>query len=374
MIQFLNFFFESRLLALMIKEIRQILRNKQLLFILIYPPTLQLLIYGFALNPDVQNLRMGIVDYNNTFVSRELVSAFTGNQVFTVDSYSISPQTLGEQVRKGQVNLGLVIPEEFSRDIFQGKTSEFQVFIDGVDANTAGIANSYVRQITRNYSTRLLEEQKPILVESQVTFLYNPGLISSWFFVPGVIGIVLILTSSMVSSSAVSREKNLGTLEQLIMTPASPEEIILAKTIPLFTILMVDALLALGVGHLVFNIPIRGSLLLFLFFSGFYILIGISIGIIVGIISCNQRQVVLTLFFILLPLVQLSGAIAPIETMPTFFRYFTFLNPLRHYVTIVRGVLIKGIGIESLWLHATALIASAIALLALSINRFRRQL
>lgn len=372
--KFICHLFEGRFWALVVKEVNQILKNKQLLFLLIFPPTLQLVIYGFALNPDVQNLKMGIVDYANTSSSRELVSAFTENRTFVAEQYMTSEQALGRQVEQGKITAGVVIPPDFDRDLSQGQPTEIQVLIDGVDANTAGIANGYISQILNQYSRQQLSNQASTLVQPQVIFLYNPGLTSSWFFVPGVIGLVLTLISSLVSSVTVVREKDTGTLEQLLMTPAETWEILLAKIAPLFVLLMGDVILALSLGRLVFGVPFRGNLVLFLVLSGLYVFVGIGVGIMLATISRNQQQVVLTSFFINLPMIQLSGAISPIESMPQLLRYLSWLNPLRHYVEIMRGLLLKGVGLDVLWPNAIALGIFAIALLTISINKFRAQL
>ncbi|PSB24642.1 ABC transporter permease [Stenomitos frigidus] len=371
---FFKGFFDGRLMALVRKEINQILRDKQLLVLLIVPPTLQLLLYGFALNPDVQYLKLGVVDYANVSASRELVSALTENQIFVVDSYPATEQELSRQVETGKLTAGIVIPPEFRRDISQGKTAEIQAFIDGVDANTAGIANGYINQIIQQYSLNLSGTPLKPLVKPEVIFLYNPGLISSWFFVPGVMGFVLTLIGSLVSAVTVVREKDTGTLEQLLMTPAEAWEILLAKVVPLFVLLMGDVFLALSLGRVVFGLPFRGNLLLFIAMSGLYLFVGIGVGITLATISKSQQQVVLTAFFINLPMVQTSGAIAPIETMPTFFQVVSLLNPLRHYIAIVRGILLKGVGLEALWMHALALAVIAIVLLTVSVNKFRSQL
>jgi len=383
----LHHLLESRFWALVIKEINQILKNRQLLFLLLFPPTVQLLIFGFALNPDVQNLALGIVDYANTEISRELVSAFTENQIFVAEDYSLSQQTLGQQVQKGEITAGLVIPPDFDRDLRQGKTAEVQVLIDGVDANTAGIASGYINQIVNQYSRQLdasfgrgdfrddtRNNRAPPLVEPRVKFLYNPGLLSSWFFVPGVLGTVLLLTSTLVSSATVVREKDTGTLEQLLMTPAAGWEILLAKVVPLFVLLMGDVVLALSVARGIFGVPLRGSFLFFLGVSSLYVLVGIGIGILLATISRSQQQAQLTSFFVNLPLIQLSGAIAPVESMPLLLQYLARLNPLQHYVAITRGILLKGVGLATLWPNVLALSIFAAALLVLSINQFRAQL
>lgn len=364
----------SRFWALAIKEISQILRNKQLIFLLIFPPTIQLLIYGTALSPEVQNLKLGIVDYVNSHASRELVAAMTENHIFTPKNYLYDEQKLAEQVRLGEVTAGLVIPPEFDRRLNKGQTAEVQVLIDGVDANTAGIASGYITQIVNQYGRQLNPNPTPDAIDTEVAFLYNPGLISSWFFVPGVLGVVLTLTSSLVSSSAVVREKDTGTLEQLLMTPAAAWEILLAKIVPLFVLLIGDVFLALTVSKVIFNLPFRGNLLIFLLISSLYICVGIGVGILLATVSKNQQQVVLTSFFINLPLIQTSGAIAPIESMPAFFRYLSLLNPLRHYVTISRGFLLKGVGVLELWQNVLALALFAVLLLGFSIKMFRSQL
>lgn len=360
--------------ALAVKEIRQILRNKQLLFLLVFPPTIQLLIYGFALAPDVEMLRLSVLDYANSQTSRELVSALTENRLFIVNGYTFSETDLTQQVRQGDVTAGLIIPPNFERRLNQEQTAEVQVLIDGVDANTAGIASGYLSQILSQFNRRLSPEATPPLVNPEATFFYNPGLISSWFFVPGVIGLVLTLISSLVSSSAVVREKDTGTLEQLLMTPAEDWEILLAKLVPLFLLLMGDVVLALGVSKLVFDVPFRGNMIIFFLVSALYICVGISIGILLATISKSQQQVVLTSFFINLPLIQTSGAIAPVESMPLFFRYAAVLNPLQHYVAIARGFLLKGVGVAELWQHVLALALFAVILMGISIKKFRSQL
>ncbi|AFY78313.1 MAG: ABC transporter permease [Hydrococcus sp. C42_A2020_068] len=373
---FINKILNSRFWALAIKEINQILRDKSLIFFLLFPPTIQLLIYGFALNPDVQNLKLGIVDYAQTNESQELVFALTEktDNIFIADRYFLKEEELSERVREGKLTVGLVIPPDFQRKISQDRTAEIQVFIDGVDANTAGIANGYINQIIEQYNRNLESDRPEPLVDLQTTFLYNPGLISSWFFVPGMMGVIFTLISSLVSAGTVVREKDSGTLEQLLMTPAEAWEILLAKIVPLFVLLMGDVLLAVVVGRVVFRVPFQGNFLLFLVLSGLYIFVGIGIGIMLATISRTQQQAFLISFFINLPLIQLSGAIAPVESMPTIFQYLSFVNPLRHYVAIVRGILLKGIGLGALWQHAIVLLFFAVIILSVSISRFRRQL
>lgn len=367
-------FFDSRLWPLILKEIRQILKNKQIIFLLIFPPTVQLLVFGLALNPDVSNISLGVTDYSNSPDSRELVSTIVANGTFEMASYLPSAADIGQEVRKGKISTGLVIPPDFEQKIAKGEPAEVQVLIDGVDANTAGIASGYIGQIIRQYGRSLDSVERVQPVQTTVNFLYNPGLLSSWFFVPGVIGVVLTLTGSLVSSSTVIREKDVGTLEQLLMTPAAGWEILTAKVAPLFVLLMGDVLLASAIARIVFNLPFRSNYFLFLAASGVYVFVCIGIGIILATISKNQQQVILTSFFFNVPLIQLSGAIAPIESMPKFFRLLSFFDPLRHYVTIARSLILKGVGIGVLLPELGALVVFAVILLGISIRRFREQL
>ncbi len=377
MLRLLSRIQESRFWALVVKELHQIRKNKQLIFLLLIPPTLQLLIYGFALNPEVTRLPLGILDYSQTSISRELIAALTANEVFLERQYVMDENQLADLVSTGQVTAGVLIPPNFQEQIKRGSTAEIQVFIDGVDANTAGIASGYVSQIVNQF----VQARQPLppathipMINPEVAFLYNPGLRSSWFFVPGMIGVVLTLTGSLVSAVTVVKEKDSGTLEQLLMTPAAGWEILLAKIAPLFVLLMGDVVLALGVARGIFQVPFQGSLLLFFALSGLYICVGIGVGILLATISANQQQAVLTSFFFNLPLVQLSGAIAPIESMPDIIRYGSLINPLRHFITCARGILLKGVGISVLWPHILALLVIGGVLLTISTLQFRKQL
>lgn len=365
---------KNRLIALGIKETTQLLRNKELLFLLIFPPTIQLCLYGLILSPDVKHVKLGVVDQSNILASRELISAITENEVFTVKYYAKSQKDLGKLVQQGNISAGIFIPPEFSRNLHRDMPATVQILIDGVDAYTAGLASSYISQIVFEYNQKLLTNQKPDPIMPQIIYLYNPGLKSSWFFVLGVMGVILTFTSSLASSVESIREKDTGTLEQLLMTPASSLEILLAKILPLFILLMGTVLISLLVARLLFTVPFRGNILLFLILSAIYLVIGISIGLLIGTISETKQQAILSGFFVNLPMVILSGAITPLESMPAFFRYLTILNPLRHYITIIRGIILKGVGLKVLWINVLALLFFAVILLTISARRYRSQL
>ncbi len=370
----LDILLNSRLFALIIKEIRQILRNRQLIFLLLFPPTLQLLIFGLALSPDVKHLPLAVVDYNQTRESWELVSALKENEIFDFKGYQSDQVNLSQKVQQGKLSVGLIIPPDFQRQIKQGKTAEIQVLLDGVDANSAGIAQGYIKQIVNNYNQKIADVPIKPLITTQVIFLYNQGLTSSWFFVPGVIGLVLTLTGILISALTVIKEKDVGTLEQLLMTPAAAWEILLAKIIPIFVLLLGDLLLASTLGRLVFHLPFRGNFLVFVLLSSLYIFVCIGIGILLATLVKTQQQISLISFFFNIPIIQLSGAIAPTESMPIFFKNLSVLDPLRHYIEISRTLILKDVGIESVWPQTIALLIFAVLILSLSISRFRRQL
>lgn len=374
LLSLLNNISNSRFLALFFKEVNQIVRDKNLLVFLLFSPIVQLLIFGYSINPDIQKLKLGVVNYDNNFQSRELISALTQNQAFNLEIILKNEKELSEKIKEGKLTIGLIIPPDFSQKLNQDKITEIQIIIDGVDANTAGVSWGYIKQIIRRYNQKLNLDQVSPLIIPQTIFLYNPGLISSWFFVPGIMGAIFTLTSSLVSSGTVIREKDTGTLEQLLMTPSEAWEILLAKIVPLFILLMGNVFLSLELGIIVFKIPLRGNFVLFMVLSGVYILIGIGIGIILATISRTQQQAFLLSFFVNLPLIQLSGSIAPLESMPLILKYFSLLNPLRHYVNITRAIMIKGLNLDILWPEATALVGFALLILSIGINRFHRQL
>ncbi len=365
--------FGSRLWALILKEIGQIRRNRQLIILLIVPPTFQLLIYGFALNPDVRHLQLGVSDYARTELSRELVAEIVQTGAFDLAGTYSSEQQLARDVETGKLTAGLVIPPDLPHRWKTEEPARLQLLLDGVDANSAGIAQGYLQQTVAQFARQRRGAAQPLL-QTEPVFLYNPGLASSWFFVPGVMGLVLTLVGSVASSQVVVSEKDSGTLEQLLMTPAADWEILLAKIVPLTLLLLGDVLLALVLGRVVFGVPFNGSLILFLMLSLLYLAVAIAIGILLATLCRSQQQVVLLSFFINLPLIQTSGSIAPIETMPPFFQAIAACNPLRHYVAIVRGILVRGVGLPELWPNALALLVFAVLLLGISTRLFRRQL
>jgi ABC-2 type transport system permease protein len=369
-----------RLFALLIKESTELLRNRQLVIFLTIAPIISMVIFGYVLNSNVTHLRLGILDGDRVALSRELVDAFTANQVFLVDHYTNSQPDLTQQIERGQVDAGLIIPSTFSRDLLQTGTSEVAMAIDGINAYSSGLTKGYIAQIATQFNLNLLEQDRPlstgleIPLQSQITFRYNPGTLDSWFFVPGVIGTIITLSAILAAAVEAVREKDQGTLEQLLMTPVASTAILISKIVPISGLLTGTLLLCFMVARWVFQLPFRGNLLLLLIFSILYIQIGVAIGLAISTFSNNKLQTILVGIFLTIPIILLGGAVTAVNSMPLLFRWIAQINPLYHYLVILRGILLKGSGLEVWWLHAIAMILFAIATLLVSANRYRRQL
>jgi ABC-2 type transport system permease protein len=384
----LNYLFNHRIRALIKKEFNQIRRDRRLAISLILPPVVQLTLFGFALSAAVTNVRLGVVDDSRSPESRELVATLTESKSFRLAGYYFSVDQLGDAVSRGNVDAGIVVPYDYARDLARERPTTVQFFLNAMNANTATISRAYAEGVIQTYNSGLRNSGihariEPVAgsdlarrgrVQLQPAFLYNPGLVDSWFIVTGVFGLLLILNSSLVSSAAMVREREAGTIEQLLMSPATTTEIIIAKITPLFMLLCMMMLVAIGVLKLAFGVPFHGSVLFLLFGGSLCILSGISIGTVIATFSKSAQQAQLTSFFINPPLSSLSGALNPIEAMPKWLQPLTVLNPIHHFATIVRGSTLKGSGFMDLWPNFLGLLLFTIVLVSLSIWRFRKQL
>jgi drug efflux transport system permease protein len=383
--------FNLRLWSLFIKEFHQIRRNRRLVILLLIPPTLNIILFGFALDPDFENLRLGVVDYSATPESRELVSAFAEGLVFRVSRYYASPRDMGAAIGKGDLDAGLVIPFDFAKRRLRREPAEVQLIVDAVNANTATIAGGYAARIIGSLNQKIgySQSQQQSITEGvsvtlapsaratitpHLTLLYNPGLKSAWFITTGVIGLLLVLQGSVVSSASLVREKEIGTIEQLLMTPASSWELIIAKVAPIFLLLAIDIGLALSVARLVFGVPMRGSLLLFFLSASLCVICGIGIGMMIATFTRTQQQAQLMGFFTNPPLAILSGATTPIEAMPAWLQPVTAINPVKHFAIIARSIMLKGSGVDVLYRELMALAVIALVMISVSAWRFRKQL
>jgi ABC-2 type transport system permease protein len=399
--------FSRRVRALVRKELNQIKRDRRLALSLILPPVLQLTLFGFALSATVSHLRLGVIDDSRTPESRELIARLSESKSFQLARYYFSVDQLGDAISRGDLDAGLVVPYDYASDLQRGRSTTVQFILNAMNANTAAIGQAYAEGVIQSYNNQLriafgLRNQgmtssttpgiqstrngQPEDPQSAIrnpqsgrvlllpAFLYNPGLVDSWFIVTGVFGLLLILNSSLVSSAAMVREREAGTVEQLLMSPSSTSEIIIAKITPLFFLLCMMMLLAVAVMKVVFDVPFHGSLLLVLGGGALCILSGISIGTVIATFSRSAQQALLTSFFVNPPLATLSGAFNPVEAMPKWLQPLTIVNPIHHFAVIARGSLIKGSGFIPLWTNFLALLIITLILFSLSMWRFRKQL
>lgn len=366
-----------RFWPLFMKELNELRRNRRLVGMMLVPPTLNLILLGFAMNPEVTNLRLGVVDESRTAESRELISAFTESRSFVASGSYRSVADLSEALSGGELDAGLVIPFEFATKRTRRETAEVQFLVDSVNSNTAGIAGGYAGRVVGALNEKIAlrtSNIEPARTSSKVSLLYNPGLQNSWFIVTGMIGMLLVMLGALVASASMVKEKEVGTVEQLLMTPAGSAEIILAKMAPIFVLLSADIGISAFVGNLVFGVPIRGSLALLYVAGMLCVLSGIGIGTIIATFTRSQQQAQLMSFFVNPPLSMLSGATTPIEAMPKWMQPLTDMNPVKHFAVLARGVMLKGVGLEVLYPNFIALLVFTVLLVGISAWRFRKQL
>lgn len=378
----------ARIRALFRKELNQIRRDRRLALSLILPPVLQLTLFGFALSARVENVPLGVVDESRTKESRDLITALTESKSFHSAGYYFSIDQLGNAISNGSLNAGVVIPYDFARDLQRGRPTTVQFLLNATNANSAAISQGYAEAVIQKYNAHLQSEgiQSTFRTMSGVehnrrgqallhpAYLFNPGLKDSWFITTGVLGLLLILNSSIVASGAMVKEREAGTIEQLLMSPARTAEIIIAKIAPLFLLLSLMMVLAIILINTVFGVPFHGGLLLVLGGGALCVLAGIGIGTAIATFSKSAQQALLTGFFINPPLVSLSGALNPVEAMPHWLQPLTVVNPIHHFAAIARASMLKGSGIDTLWPNFLALSIITLVLLSLSVWRFRKQL
>ena len=342
------------------------------MFLLIFPPIVQLIILGYSLDPRVHNLRLGIVDLANTPESRMVIRTLTSDaDVFLPYSLPPDPQALAEDLLADRCGAGLIIPSDFSRQLLRMHKGEFQVLLNGVDAFTAKLARGYFQLLAAH---AIPGQVMPGLVRTHVSISFNSALIGAWYFVPGVLGSLITLSGTLVSSATMLRERESGTLEQLLMLPVTSADIVVAKAVPIFALLFLDLCIAIALGIWLFSLPFRGNFLLFLFCSAIYILITIGMGTFMATFCSSQRQAQLLSFFINIPIILLSGSVVPLETMPSVLQAISLFDGLRYYQTISRDVILKGLGPIELSHEILCLVAFCLVLLLANLMRFRKQL
>jgi len=362
----------GRLSALMRKELIQFLRSRAMLALILYLYTAEIIMCTFAMSFDVRNLPTAFVDRARSAESRALVQDFGSSGYFKITHAATTDAEVAALLDRGEVLAAVVIPPEFSRQLAQGAPASVQLLLDGSNANAASVAQGYAQRIVQNFALQRLVAGPPA-VELRPRVWYNSELDYRHFMVLSMMTLSGMMVGMITAAAGVVREKESGTMEQLLVTPVSPGEMIAAKILPplLFCLL---ALFPSMLVASVFGVPLRGSLALFMLFSAVFLLSSMGIGVLVAVIADTLQQALLISFLVLFPVLFLSGTIVPLESMPLGLQYLAEASPLRHYMDAVLGLFLKGVGLDVLWPRLAAMLAIGAALLALSAWRFRRRL
>ena len=369
-----------RVRRMVVKELRQLFRDPRTKRVIFVAPIIQLVLFGYAVNTDVRNVATALVDHDRTPQSRELVAAFTASGSFRIVESSDRSANLGRALDAGRALVALEIPVGYGRDLAAGRSASVQFLVDGTNSNTATVAQGYAMRLVANVGSRLdggaptAVETAPRGIDLRARAWFNPALESRVYNVPAVIGVIVLLMCLLLTALAVVRERELGTLEQLLVSPLSAGELILGKTVPVAGIALVQMALVTSVALLWFDIPLRGSVPTLVLAGALFILAGLSLGLLISTISATQQEAFLAMFLFLLPAIILSGFLYPIDTMPDIFQRLTLANPLRHFLEIVRGIFLRGAGISDLWVQFAVLSAMAVTGLLVATWRFRKTL
>lgn len=369
------------------KEFRQILRDNRMKMMLFGAPVLMLVIFGYAVNTDVVNIRMAVLDSSRSSESRSFVEKFTSSGYFLYTAAVESPDNGAELLDRGDVDIFINIPYNFAENLKRGKQSQVQIIVDGSDSSRSSVILAYISQITSDYSGRFLEDKVMISMRNRGTgvaisaggvvleerSLFNPELKSRNFFLPGVLGLLVALITIMMTSMSVVKERESGTIEQIIVSPVKPAEFVAGKTVPFAIVGFIDIIIITFVTIVWFRVPFNGSFLLLILCGGFYIICTLGVGLYISTISQTQQQAMLSTFLFFIPSIILSGFIFPIYAMPLFFRLITLINPMRYFIELIRAIFLKGIGVTLIWESMLALGILSVILLALSVRRVNRR-
>jgi ABC-2 type transport system permease protein len=372
----------SRIRHLLTKEFIQTLRDPHTRWILIGPPIVQMLIFGYAATLEVKHVGMAVLDRDNTQESRELVASFTGSRYFSIQKYASDRDELRDGIDRGDFLVAVEINAGFAQRMRKGQGASVEVLVDSSNSNTALISLGYIGQIGQEFTQRYESDATRRATPQTISFVpqialesrpwFNAGLVSQWYFVPGVIGNLMLIMVMMLTAYAVVREREIGTLEQIMVTPVRRWEFILGKTIPFFLIGCVDTTMISLIGTFWFGVPFRGSVAVLASGIVIFLFAALGLGLLISTISKTQQQAMIAAFFFTMPAVTLSGFGTPVSSMPESFQRISYINPLRHVLVILRGVYLKGVGFDVLWPHMVVMAALAVILLTVSVLRFRK--
>lgn len=382
----------ERIRVIVQKEFRQALREPRMRVVLIVPPILQLIIFGFAVNLDVSNATVGWMDLDQTTASAELRRAFEASPTFTVTAWVHSEEEARGLLDRGAVMAVVRVQSGFTRDVRRGRAAAVQILVDGTNSNTASLVASYAQQVVGRFAAQALDEEQrrrqvPMTVasgnpvrlsapslEARQRIWFNPDLKSRNYFVPGVLVNIVALVTVMLTAMSIVREKEIGTMEQLMVTPIRPLELMLGKTLPFALVGMLQVCIMTTLALLVFGVPFRGNFLVLLGCAALFLMTTLGAGLFISTISHTQQQAMMTFFFLFMPMFLLSGFSFPINSMPLGVQFLTYLNPLRYFMEIIRGIFLRGTGPSILWPQIAALAVFGLAIFGASALRFRKKL
>ena len=373
----------ERLKRMFIKEFLQMFRDPRMRIVLFGVPLIQLVIMAFAMTMDVTAIKTAVIDQDNTPESRELLKRFSSSGYFEVVGHVESLSEVTRLLDTSSVQALILIQPGFAQDLRGGSTAQVQLLSDGTDSNTTAVLMGYATQIVTQYASEVAALRieslmgtgaSPPMITMETRSWFNPNLESRYYYVPGLIAIMLILLSMMVASIAIVREKEGGTIEQVMVTPIRKIEFILGKTLPYLIVGYIVMTLMFIIARIIFGIHIQGSVLLLYCLTGIYLAGNLGLALLISVSAHTQQQALLTAFFILMPAILLSGFIFPINNMPLPVQYATFVNPMRWYMEIIRGVVMKGVGIAPLTRAIAGQSILAIIFLMIATTRFRKTL
>ncbi len=382
----------QRVAEIIRKEFRQTLRDPRMRTVLFLPPLVQLVLFGYAVNLDVRQARIGWMDQDRTPASRELRAAFAGSPYFEIAAAAATEDQERDLLDRGTVMAVVRVPPGFARDLARGRTASVQVLVDGSNSNTAAVVASYAARVIAGFGRDVLRAQQesrlvgrtaaaggPVTLnvpalESRPRVWFNEDLLSRNYFVPGVVVNIITLVTLMLTAMAIVREKEIGTMEQLMVTPIRPAELMAGKTLPFALVGIADVFLVSGAALVIFRVPFRGSGAVLLAGAVLFLLTTLGMGLLISTISETQQQAMISSFFFFTPAFMLSGFTFPVRNMPEPVQYVTYLNPVRYFLEIVRGVFLKGTGLEALWPQMAALAALGLGILTVSVLRFHKRL
>ncbi|MGA8043393.1 MAG: ABC transporter permease [Terracidiphilus sp.] len=366
------------------KEFIQVLRDKRTRFVLIIPPIVQMLVFGYAANFEVHHVPTIVLDFDHSQESRDLLSHFSASSYFDVEQPATNRAQFHDAIEQGRAAVGIEVDAGFAQALRKGQSAPVQVIVDATNSNSALIAAGYVSQIAGNFAqayqqdrmARIVPQWMPMIpsVQLEQRPWYNPDLLSRWFFVPGIIGSLTLVLVITLTAFGVVRERELGTLEQIMVTPIRPAEFILSKTLPFFLVGLFDVALIAAVGSLWFRVPFEGHVSVLALGAFLFLLCMLGVGLLISTVSSTQQQAMVTSFFFIMPAITFSGFGFPISTMPQWLQLLTYASPLRYFLVVLRGCYLKGIGLDILWPQMVVMACLGFVLLTVAILRFHKSL